>query len=386
MDIFALLVACAVGIFLRNRLQRLTTKFEPLEKENESLRSRLQAITTRVNDLETALGKLSSVPPRQSPTEATPSARTASETPPVISTPAKVAPRSETPEAAPFVPRPPATPDAAIPPADSRPPRIPPISPVQPASRMPSLVGRGPGGENKIDSRNLADLEERLGANWLNKIGTVAFVIGVALLLNYSMHYLGPAGKIALGYVLSIAMLGAGIVGERRERYRIAARAVLGGGWALAYFTTYALHNIVAVRLVNSAGLGFALLFAVAVAMVAHSLRYRSEITTGFAYLLAFATVAVSEIPTGALVASALLAASLAVILRARRWFIVEPLAIIATYAVHWMWLNQIYERIGGHKPFPNSQRASRCCLLIGQFISFHISCVTRRTSWKSGS
>src|SRR4029077_4850836 len=83
-----------------------------------------------------------------------------------------------------------------------------------------------------------ADLEERLGANWLNKIGTAAFVIGVALLLNYSMHYLGPRGKIGLGYVLSAIFLAIGILCERRERYRIAGRAVLGGGWALAYFTT----------------------------------------------------------------------------------------------------------------------------------------------------
>lgn len=203
------------------------------------------------------------------------------------------------------------------------------------------------------EKRNWADLEERLGANWLNKIGTAAFVIGVALLLNYSMHYLGAQGKIILGYTLSACLLGVGVYGERNERYRIAARAVLGGGWALAYFTTYALHNIAAVQLVTSASLGFGLLFMVALAMVAHSLRYNSEVTTGFAFLLTFASVAVSEIPMGGLVASALLAASLAVILRQRRWFAVEPLAIIATYAVHWMWLNQVYERIGGHKPFP---------------------------------
>jgi hypothetical protein len=55
----------------------------------------------------------------------------------------------------------------------------------------------------------------------------------------------------------------------------------------------------------------------------------------------------------GGLIASAILAASLAVILRRRRWFAVEPFAIVATYAVHWRWLNQVYERIGGHKPFP---------------------------------
>ena len=106
------------------------------------------------------------------------------------------------------------------------------------------------------------------------------------------MHYLGPAGKIALGYALSAMLLGIGVFGESKERYRIAGRAVLGGGWALAYFTTYAMHNIAAVRLITSAAWGFAFLFAVAVGMVAHSLRYRSEITTGFAYLLAFVTVA----------------------------------------------------------------------------------------------
>ena len=224
--------------------------------------------------------------------------------------------------------------------------------------RPPSQPLRPPnsGAQQKSDAaqpkRNWADVEEKLGANWLNKIGTAAFVIGVALLLNYSMHYLGAEGKIILGYSISAILLIVGIIGERKERYRIAGRAVLGGGWALAYFTTYALHNIAAVRVVQSAPLGFTLLFIVAVAMVLHSLRYHSEITTGFAYLLAFVTIAVSEIPIGALVASALLAASLAYVLRVRKWFAIEPLAIIATYAVHWMWLNQIYAR-AGYKAFP---------------------------------
>jgi len=67
--------------------------------------------------------------------------------------------------------------------------------------------------------------------------------VGVALLLNYSMHYLGARGKIGLGYALSLSFLAGEILCERRERYRIAGRAVLGGGGSLAYFTTYALHN-----------------------------------------------------------------------------------------------------------------------------------------------
>ena len=200
--------------------------------------------------------------------------------------------------------------------------------------------------------RDMADFESVFGESWLNKIGITALVIGMALLLNYSMRYMGPGGKILLGYASSAILIGIGVYVERRERYRLPARAVLGGGWALAYFTTYAMHNVAAVKLIDSPVLGFALLFLVAVAMVVHSLQYDSELATGFAYLLAFTAVAISEIPLGALFASAILAASLVYVLKVRRWFNIEPLAIIATYFVHWLWLNQIFERLGGPKPF----------------------------------
>ncbi len=216
-----------------------------------------------------------------------------------------------------------------------------------------SMRASAPKPAKAADAERLASLEEKLGTNWLNKIGTAAFVIGVALLINYSLHYFGPAGKIALGYGIAILFLALGVFGERSERYRIGARAVLGGGWALAYFTTYALHNIATVRLIDDPVLGFVLLFVVAAAMVAHSLRYHSEVTTGFAFLLAYLSVAVSVIPFGALIASALLGASLVFILRQRRWYAIEPFAVIATYVVHWIWLTQIYQRLGGHKPFP---------------------------------
>jgi hypothetical protein len=39
-------------------------------------------------------------------------------------------------------------------------------------------------------------LEEALGANWLNTIGIVILVIGVALFLAYQLRQVGPAGKV----------------------------------------------------------------------------------------------------------------------------------------------------------------------------------------------
>jgi uncharacterized membrane protein len=341
-----LLVAPLIALIRSGRFSR---KADALENANEALRLEVRGLTTRIYALENTIEKLGTVPAevREAKTQG-PAAKPMAAPPSVAAPPAKFERHIETPQPSPPIPI------APVPPAGAEPrPPIPHAPADSASSAAHTFMGKILSEVTPREKRNWADLEERLGANWLNKIGTAAFVIGVALLLNYSMHYLGAQGKIILGYTLSVCLLAVGVYGERNERYRIAARAVLGGGWALAYFTTYALHNIAAVRLVTSASLGFGLLFMVAVAMVAHSLRYNSEVTTGFAFLLTFASVAVSEVPMGGLVASALLAASLAVILRQRRWFAVEPFAIIATYAVHWMWLNQVYERIGGHKPFP---------------------------------
>jgi predicted membrane protein DUF2339 len=178
-------------------------------------------------------------------------------------------------------------------------------------------------------------------------------VLGVAYLLNFTLTHIGPGGKIATGYAVGVILIALGILGESKERYRIGARAVLGGGWAIAYFTTYAMHNIRAVRVITSPEAGFALLFFVAAAMVVHTLRYNSQVATGFAYLLAFASIGVSQIGFEGLVGSAILAASLAYLLRRRKWYALELPAIVATYALHWLWLDRLYDSMGAHKPFP---------------------------------
>lgn len=270
---------------------------------------------------------------------------------------------------------------AALTPFDEIPPQP---RPSAPRISAPDL-GRGLGGGRRTPASRAeaeekwTNLEEKLGANWLNKIGTAVFVIGVALFLSYSIRHLGPAGKVGVGYLTAAVLLGAGVWGERLERYKILSRAVLGGGWAIAYFTTYAMSHIPAVRLIDSAALGFTLLFLVAVAMVAHSLRYHSEVTTGFAYLLAFASVAVSQMSLGTLAASALLAASLTVVLWRRKWYAIEPFAIAACYVVHYLWLRQIFHALGGRKPFP--EFAPSAALLSAYWIIWMISYFLREES-----
>jgi uncharacterized membrane protein len=336
-----ILIAPIVALVRISRLNRRSANRDELER----LQKHVEFLDRKTRDLEAQIQHAPATTP------ASPSVTP----PPVAAEPP--------PPAQPIQPPPP---PAYVPPvpAVALPTAAPTSWPRPPATlpETPRLVraGSSPFGESVASSgsgpdsaERWANLEERLGANWLNKIGTAVFVIGIALFLSYTIRHLGPAGKIALGYAAGLALIALGILGERRERYRLAARSVLGGGWAVVYFATYAMHSIAAVRLVQSPELGFALLFMVAAVMVAHSLRYHSQVTTGFAYLLAFASVAVNQISEATLVASAILAASLVLVQRKRKWYGIEPAAIAATYLIHWLWLQQIFAAIGGHKLFP---------------------------------
>jgi len=159
-------------------------------------------------------------------------------------------------------------------------------------------------------------------------------VIGIALFLGYSFTRMGPPGRVAIGLAVSLAMLGGGVVLERRARYTIFARGLLGGGWGALYFTTYAMHAVDAARVIDNALVGSLLLLAVATGMIVHSLRYRSQTVTGLAYFLAFATLSPAVTPMAALSVVALipLAGSLLYIANRFQWSQLALFGLIATY------------------------------------------------------
>ena len=173
-----------------------------------------------------------------------------------------------------------------------------------------------------------------VGTSWLNKIGVVVFVVGLALLLGYSMANVGPLGRVAMGYALSLGMLGTGVVLERRETYRNYAYGLMGGGWAGVYFTTYAMHALPAALVVESELVASVSLVAVAAGMIVHSLRYRSQTLTGLAYVSAYAPLAFSPLSTFSLAATVPLTASLLVVATRFTWLGVTMLGLASTYGI----------------------------------------------------
>lgn len=199
--------------------------------------------------------------------------------------------------------------------------------------------------------RKRSGVEELIAGNWLVFIGIALLVFGIAFGLSVFWEKLGPFGKVSIGLLSGTALLGAGLWMEKKdERYKLFARAGIGGGWAVLFFTTYAMHHVEATRIIASQAVDLALLLVVAGAMVAHTLRYNSQVVTGVAFLLAFSTVTISRDNVYSLGASAILALALAAIVVRRRWFELEVFGILASYLNHWWWLRSIIEPMQGHK------------------------------------
>src|ERR1700730_13466415 len=166
---------------------------------------------SRISALERTLETLQAQLSRRAPEEATPKT---SDRPVALSyTPPSSAPRTPPPPPGPTVvqPTPPvrvaesgvtqkaaesattrysSTTDRVIPPAPT---------PVTPLSQ-PGFTATEPGPSLADRLKSSLDVEEILGTNWLNKLGIVILVLGVAFFLAYQLKTLGPAGQVLGGF------------------------------------------------------------------------------------------------------------------------------------------------------------------------------------------
>lgn len=204
-------------------------------------------------------------------------------------------------------------------------------------ARIAQLEGRlsvAPAATASAPRRDAAGaLEAKLGTYWLSRIGIVSLITGAAFAILTYFAELGPVVRIALGYATAGAIAWLGLLLARA--HPTFGRIMFGGGLAIAYFVTYALHFVSALRVIDSEPLGIALVAAAIVAIVAVAHRMQSETVAGIALFLGFHTGLLSEVTALSLITTTLLAAGAAFFLVANRWVIVPLSAVAAVYATH---------------------------------------------------
>ena len=91
-------------------------------------------------------------------------------------------------------------------------------------------------------NRDESDFEAMLGQKWMLIIGIITIVFGVGFFLKYSFEkeLIGPAGQIALAYLLGVTFLGLGNVFHKKGGFENFGFYITGGGIAVFYFAAFA--------------------------------------------------------------------------------------------------------------------------------------------------
>jgi hypothetical protein len=397
--------AFARWLQMRHWRQRDDERFERVIDALNRGQAKIESLEKRIRELEHAPVAVS---PPLSPA-GTPKAIPTPPPPSVSETiaPIPIPPWPAQPKDVPVSPQPPNIPASVTPPEAIKlpePVKLPPPPPVPPSlqatpppaphdretrppippPRPPALTLPPPPKFAHASPREIsAEFEQKLGGNWLNKIGITILVIGISLFLAIKFPSLTNPEKILLGYVVSLGILGGGVYLEKLDRYRIFARALIGGGWALTFFITYAMHFVPYTRVIETQGIDLVLLFAVAAVMVFHTLRYDSQVVTGLAFLLAFTTVTISQNTIYSLSAGVILALGLVAIVHRRSWFELEIFGILASYLNHFVWLTRMVIPLSGHhRMFP--EFVPSCVLLCLYWAVYRWSYVARRIQRES--
>jgi Predicted membrane protein (DUF2339) len=234
--------------------------------------------------------------------------------------------------------------------------------------------------------RALLKFEELLGTNLFAKIGALMLVLGVAFGFNWVWGTIHAVGRVLLGWSVGATLLGVGIFFERKERYRIVARAGVAAGWAIIFFTAFAMNHVIAARVITSQTADMALMFVVAAAMVAHTLRYNSQVATGLAFLSAFAGIFATVFPSrevlpadvSSLTAATVLSVGVAWVALRRQWYVLEICAIAATYLNHFVWLIHIIQPMGKHH-HAFAEFLPNAAILVSYWVVYRFSYVIRQ-------
>jgi uncharacterized membrane protein len=193
--------------------------------------------------------------------------------------------------------------------------------------------------------REERSLENRVGSQWLNRVGIIAVLIGVALFLKFAFdnHWVGPAGRVLIGLVSGSALI------AWSERFRskgylafsYSLKAVGSGVLYLSMWAAFSMYHQI------PSGVAFAGMVVVTAFNAFIAWRQSAELLAVYAIVGAFSTPLL--LSTGrneeVFLFSYLLMMNVATmaLLVLKGWNRLLALSFLGTVAFYWGWYWQFY-------------------------------------------
>jgi uncharacterized membrane protein len=234
------------------------------------------------------------------------------------------------PSPAPVAPTPPA---ATVPPKPTAPP---PSTPVPP--RPPVFAQVQP-------QRSAESLESRIGTHWLNRVGIIAVLVGVAYFLKYAFDngWIGATGRVAIGLLAGIAIT---VWSEsfRKKNYALFSYGLKAIGIGTLYLSLWA---AVQVYHLIPAGVGFFAMLIVTAATVVMALTQNAHLLAAYALAGSFSTPALCSTGQNHEIFlfsyTAILAAGAVVLTALRGWRRLSLGAFVGTQLMYVAWYATFY-------------------------------------------
>lgn len=185
--------------------------------------------------------------------------------------------------------------------------------------------------------------ELTIGRDWLAWSGAIAVALSLVYFVGAIYPMLSAWAKVGIGFLSGGALIYGGAAIRRREGTGALGVVVASAGWAVCYFTAYAMHKVPEVRVVESPLLGGLALAGVTLGAVLHAVRRGGELPSALAFLLGFMTTVVAadaEISGFTLVSSSLLVLGLVAVCVHKGWSRLLAIGIVATYLTHLIWIS----------------------------------------------
>lgn len=204
------------------------------------------------------------------------------------------------------------------------------------------------GGAGQLGYQEPERLESRITGKWFAAVGIIALVFGVGFLLKYAFenNIIGETGRVIMGIVGGLAMLGLGDFLSRKEKYRTYSFFLSGGGLAILYLSIYGAFNYYhLISLVPA----FAFMVVITLIGAILAIKQDSPVLAGLSLAGGFMTpflVSSGENNHFALLSYlAILNLTYLLISYFKKWHKVYFLNFLGTYAVFYSWMAQFYDK-----------------------------------------
>ncbi len=304
------------------------------ERQDSERRERMDALAEtivrllqRVEQMDARLAHLERLQPAGAPAPAGPGVSSHGVPMPGFSGPAVC------PEVPP--PLPPPLPDAGFPIPPPIPPAMLPLGPSGPRfAPNATPQNQPPRGQT---------IETRMGLTWINRIGVLTLIIGVAFFFKYAIdnQWIGETGRVIIGVLGGLAIVAGGDVLWRRGQ-KVFAQGLCGLGVSVLYLSFYASFGFY--HLLPQAA-AFALMVMVTAMAGALALRYDAMAIAALGMFGGYATPLLlstgQDAPWTFFSYLFLIDLGAVAIARVKRWRPIELMAFLATAVLFSSWFGE---------------------------------------------